>query len=68
MSAAVVLIIGAALIIAAIVLAIPTIVRQTGAGRSGHSHATSTSIPLLAWVLLIVGFVIELIGIVVLLN
>jgi hypothetical protein len=68
MSAAVVLIIGAALIIAAIVLAIPTIVRQTGAGRSGHGHATSTSIPLLAWVLLIIGFVIELIGIVVLLN
>lgn len=68
MSATVVLLIGAALIVAAIALAIPTIIRQTRPGSHNSQAGTSTTarIPMLAWVLLIAGFVIEIVGFVML--
>ena len=68
MSATIVLLIGAVLILAAIALAIPTIVRQNRPGSHTAQAGTSTTarIPPLAWVLLIAGFVIEIVGLVML--
>lgn len=68
MSATIVLLIGAALIVAAIALAIPTIVRQTrpGSHNAQAGSPATARIPMLAWILLIAGFIIEILGFVML--
>lgn len=68
MSATIVLLIGAVLVLAAIALAIPTIVRQTRPGSHNAQAGTSATarIPMVAWVLLIIGFIIEIVGFVML--